>query len=160
VAPGAGPRIGERSEVAARVRAFRARGATGTGFCALGSIKSNLGHTGAAAGGAGVIKAGVGVEHGEIPPSLCFESPNPAIPFAGSPFRVAASLAPWPASADGLAPRAGGTLLRPRGADRGGDRGRGAGAGGGVAGPSLAAPVALGAERGGAGGGDRSPGGA
>src|SRR4029450_1523625 len=74
------------------------------GYCALGSIKSNLGHTDAAAGIAGLLKTVLALKHGQIPPSLHFESPNPAIDFSASPFYVATELTEWKAQG----PRRGG----------------------------------------------------
>src|SRR5262249_26802811 len=65
------------------------------GFCGMGSVKTNTGHTAAAAGAAGLIKAALILERGEIPPSLHFEQPNPEIDFAGSPFYVVQRLQPW-----------------------------------------------------------------
>ncbi|MEM9292775.1 MAG: beta-ketoacyl synthase N-terminal-like domain-containing protein [Acidobacteriota bacterium] len=73
--------------------------------CWLGSVKTNLGHLDAAAGVAGLIKAVLALQHGELPPSLHFESPNPRLPFDGSRFRVAAQLQPWER------PRRGGATL-------------------------------------------------
>ncbi len=66
-------------------------------FCALGSVKTNIGHLGPAAGVAGLIKTALALEHKELPPSLHFERPNPAIDFASSPFYVNRELRPWPA---------------------------------------------------------------
>src|SRR5579859_371206 len=65
--------------------------------CALGSVKTNLGHLEAAAGIAGLIKVALALRHGEIPPSLHFEKPNPHIPFDELPLRVQTTLSPWPA---------------------------------------------------------------
>jgi amino acid adenylation domain-containing protein len=108
-AHGSATPIGDPIEVAALTRAFRARQtapAAGTpeearrgfcGFCAIGSVKSNIGHTGSAAGIAGLLKTVLALEHREIPPSLHFETPNPRLQLEGSPFRVATALAPWPA---------------------------------------------------------------
>jgi len=64
--------------------------------CALGSVKTNLGHLEAAAGIAGLIKLALALRHREIPPSLHFEHPNPHIPFQDLPLRVQTELAPWP----------------------------------------------------------------
>src|SRR6185436_5366204 len=64
-----------------------------------GSLKTNLGHLDSAAGAAGFVKAALAVERGEIPPTLHFTAPNPAIDFASSPFFVNAELRPWPGSA-------------------------------------------------------------
>jgi amino acid adenylation domain-containing protein len=65
------------------------------GFCALGSIKSNMGHLTAAAGVAGLIKTILAMNNKLIPPSLGFEKPNPAIDFENSPFFVNAKLSNW-----------------------------------------------------------------
>ena len=65
--------------------------------CALGSVKTNLGHLEAAAGIAGLIKVALALRHREIPPSLHFEKPNPHIPFDELPLRVQTTLGPWPA---------------------------------------------------------------
>jgi len=66
------------------------------GFCAIGSIKTNIGHTAAAAGVAGVIKVLLSFRHGKLPPSRNFERPNPLIDFANSPFFVNTELRDWP----------------------------------------------------------------
>ena len=99
--------IGDPIELSGLVRAFREGGAGDRRqTCALGSIKSNMGHTGAAAGVAGLIKTVLSLEHRQIPPSLYFESPNPAIDLAATPFFVNNSLAAWPAN-EGVPRRAG-----------------------------------------------------
>ncbi|HKE58549.1 MAG TPA: type I polyketide synthase, partial [Pyrinomonadaceae bacterium] len=91
---GTGTALGDPAEVAALTRAFRSQ--TGAnGFCALGSVKTNIGHTEAAAGVAGLIKTVLALKHRQIPPSLHFETPNPEIDFANSPFYVNASLREW-----------------------------------------------------------------
>jgi amino acid adenylation domain-containing protein len=103
---GTGTPLGDPIEVAALVRAFgtaRRRG----GGCALGSVKTNLGHLGAAAGIAGLIKATLALERREIPASLHFSRPNPRLELgAESPFYVNVDLAAWPAE-DGVPRRAG-----------------------------------------------------
>ena len=87
--------LGDPMEVEALTRAFRVQ--TGdTGFCGVGSIKSNLGHTVIAAGVAGVIKVAMAMTREAIPASLHFKAPNTKIDFAGSPFFVNAELRPWP----------------------------------------------------------------
>src|SRR5262249_19994324 len=93
-AHGTGTPVGDPIEVAALTKAFAAS-TTRTGFCAIGTVKSNVGHLDAAAGVVGFIKAALAVHHGVIPPSLHFESPNPRIDFASSPFFVNAALRPW-----------------------------------------------------------------
>ncbi|MGB9513234.1 MAG: beta-ketoacyl synthase N-terminal-like domain-containing protein, partial [Candidatus Acidiferrum sp.] len=65
--------------------------------CALGSVKTNLGHLEAAAGIAGLIKVALALRHREIPASLHFKNPNPHIPFDTLPLRVQTTLSPWPA---------------------------------------------------------------
>lgn len=65
------------------------------GYCAIGSIKSNMGHLTAAAGVAGVIKTMLALKHKKIPASLGFEKPNPTIDFENSPFYVNHTFADW-----------------------------------------------------------------
>jgi myxalamid-type polyketide synthase MxaE and MxaD len=65
--------------------------------CAIGSVKTNLGHLEAAAGIAGLIKVALALRHREIPPSLHFEEPNPHIPFDELPLHVQTTLGSWPA---------------------------------------------------------------
>ncbi|HEX6199631.1 MAG TPA: beta-ketoacyl synthase N-terminal-like domain-containing protein, partial [Thermoanaerobaculia bacterium] len=85
--------MGDPIEVQGLTRAFGACRAGGRKTCALGSVKTNLGHLDAAAGVAGLIKAVLALERREIPPSLHFEEPNPEIDFG--PFFVADRLLPW-----------------------------------------------------------------
>ncbi|TNC50405.1 SDR family NAD(P)-dependent oxidoreductase [Rubellimicrobium rubrum] len=92
---GTGTYLGDPIEVAALTDAFR-KTTDKVGFCRLGSVKTNIGHLDTAAGVASLAKVALALKHGEIPPSLGFEAPNPAIPFDGSPFRVADRLQPWP----------------------------------------------------------------
>jgi len=95
-AHGTGTPLGDPIEMAALTRAFRT-GTAKRGFCAVGSIKTNLGHLDSASGIAGLIKTVLALEHREIPPSLHFTRPNPQIDFAGSPFFVNDRLRPWEA---------------------------------------------------------------
>jgi acyl transferase domain-containing protein/acyl-CoA synthetase (AMP-forming)/AMP-acid ligase II/acyl carrier protein len=76
----------------------RAEGET----CAIGSVKSNIGHLEAAAGIASLIKVALALKHREIPPSLHFRKPNPHIAFETLRLRVQQSLSPWPET-DGAA---------------------------------------------------------
>jgi amino acid adenylation domain-containing protein len=92
---GTGTVLGDPIEVAGLTRAYRRR-TDARGFCALGSVKTNIGHLDAGAMAAGLIKTVLALEHEELPPSLHFETPNPAIDFATSPFFVQAALGPWP----------------------------------------------------------------
>jgi phthiocerol/phenolphthiocerol synthesis type-I polyketide synthase E len=96
-AHGTGTSLGDPIEVAALTKAFRA-GTDQKQFCALSAVKGNIGHLEAASGIAGLIKAVLALQHGEIPATLNFTSPNPRIDFANSPFHVAAKLQSWPAS--------------------------------------------------------------
>jgi acyl transferase domain-containing protein/acyl carrier protein len=93
-AHGTGTALGDPIEVAALTQAFRSS-TDKTAFCALGSLKTNIGHLGAAAGVAGLIKTVLALQHQALPPSLHFEQPNPAIPFADSPFYVNRRLTAW-----------------------------------------------------------------
>lgn len=91
---GTGTLIGDPIEVAALTQAYRTQ-TQKSGYCAIGSLKSNIGHLGEAAGIAGLIKTVLSLEHREIPASLNFEVPNPRIDFAKSPFYVNARTQPW-----------------------------------------------------------------
>ncbi|HYO68706.1 MAG TPA: condensation domain-containing protein, partial [Archangium sp.] len=93
-AHGTGTPLGDPIEVSALTRAFR-RDTDARGYCALGSVKTNIGHLDTAAGIAGLLKATLALHHEEIPASLHFERPNPAIDFSGSPFFVASERRPW-----------------------------------------------------------------
>jgi len=93
-AHGTGTAIGDPIEVAALTQAFRLQ-TKKKYFCALGSVKTNLGHLDPAAGVASLIKTVLSLKHKELPPSLHFKSANPRIPFSGSPFYVNAKLTKW-----------------------------------------------------------------
>ncbi|HYN84433.1 MAG TPA: type I polyketide synthase [Pyrinomonadaceae bacterium] len=86
--------LGDPVEVAALTQAFRAE-TQARNFCAVGSLKSNVGHLDTAAGVGGLIKTALALEHRLIPPSLHFESPNPQIDFENSPFYVNDKLSDW-----------------------------------------------------------------
>jgi amino acid adenylation domain-containing protein len=94
-AHGTGTALGDPIEVAALTEVFA--DAERSGRCALGSVKTNLGHLDTAAGVIGLIKTVLALEHGEIPASLHFETPNPQIDFTRGPFYVNSALTPWPA---------------------------------------------------------------
>ena len=91
---GTATELGDTIEITALTRAFRAH-TDRTGFCAVSAVKSNVGHLETAAGIAGMMKAVLALEHGEIPPVVHFTEPNPRIDFASSPFYVADRLVPW-----------------------------------------------------------------
>ncbi|MEW6735756.1 MAG: amino acid adenylation domain-containing protein, partial [Acidobacteriota bacterium] len=87
--------MGDPIEVTALTKAFRTS-TNATGFCALGSVKTNIGHLDAAAGVAGLIKTVLSLKEQMLPASLNFHQPNPNIDFANSPFYVNNRLKPWP----------------------------------------------------------------
>ncbi len=93
-AHGTGTNIGDPIEIKALTNAFRARTAK-TGFCGIGSVKSNLGHLDAAAGMASIIKLLLCFEHGTLVPTLHFSSPNPQIDLATSPFYIVDKITDW-----------------------------------------------------------------
>ncbi len=93
-AHGTGTRVGDPIEVAALTEAFR-RSTAERGFCALGSLKGNLGHTGAASGVAGLIKAAFAVERGVIPPTVHYRAANPDLELGSSPFFINSAAVPW-----------------------------------------------------------------
>jgi acyl transferase domain-containing protein/acyl carrier protein len=95
---GTGTSLGDPIEIAALTKVFRSR-TERKDFCAIGSVKTNIGHLDAAAGIAGLIKAALILQHKCIPPSLHFTAPNPQIDFANSPFYVNTSLTDWPTTA-------------------------------------------------------------
>ena len=90
-AHGTGTPLGDPIEFAALTRAFR-RHTDRHQFCAIGSVKSNVGHLDEAAGVTGLIKAALSLYHRKIPPSLHFRTPNPELAYEESPFFVNADL--------------------------------------------------------------------
>jgi amino acid adenylation domain-containing protein len=90
--------LGDPIEVAGLTKAFGAS-TTDLQFCALGSVKSNIGHLDAAAGVTGLIKTALALKFQVLPPSLHYRRPNSQIDFSKTPFYVNASLTPWPESA-------------------------------------------------------------
>ncbi|MEZ5964293.1 MAG: SDR family NAD(P)-dependent oxidoreductase [Planctomycetota bacterium] len=94
-AHGTGTQVGDPIEVAAISQAYR-KHTEARNYCALGSLKTNIGHLDTAAGVAGLIKVASALEHAELPPSLHFDEPNPIIDFESSPFFVNTELRPWP----------------------------------------------------------------
>lgn len=86
--------LGDPIEVAALTKAFK-RAAGERQFCAIGSVKGNIGHLDAAAGAAGLIKTALSLKYGIIPATLHFKAPNPHIDFSSTPFVVNAQLTRW-----------------------------------------------------------------
>ncbi|MHB2147702.1 type I polyketide synthase [Calditrichota bacterium LG25] len=91
---GTGTSLGDPIEIKALTQVFREQ-TDRKQFCAIGSVKTNIGHLDAAAGVAGLIKATLALHHKQIPPSLHFEKPNPQIDFENSPFYVNTKLRDW-----------------------------------------------------------------
>ena len=94
-AHGTGTFLGDPIEAGALGAVLAVDRAPGT-LCAVGSVKTNIGHLEAAAGIAGLIKVALSLEHRAIPPSLHFNEPNPHIPFGALRLRVPKILEPWP----------------------------------------------------------------
>lgn len=92
-AHGSGTALGDPIEIAALAAAFE--GTTRTAPCAIGSVKTNIGHLDAAAGIAGLIKTVLALEHKELPPSLHFTTPNSQIDFESSGIEVNDKLRRW-----------------------------------------------------------------
>src|SRR5438128_2094532 len=88
--------LGDPIEVAGLTKAFRL-GTQAKQFCALGSVKTNIGHLDVAAGAAGLIKTALSLHHKIIPASLHFTGPNPKLDLEDSPFYVNAALREWKA---------------------------------------------------------------
>ncbi|HEY0789748.1 MAG TPA: SDR family NAD(P)-dependent oxidoreductase, partial [Chthoniobacterales bacterium] len=99
-AHGTGTKLGDPIEVEALTNSFRQFTAEKQ-FCAIGSLKTNLGHTMAAAGICGLVKVLLCLRHGQIPASLNLRQTNPYIDFEHSPFFVNTILRPWPANSTG-----------------------------------------------------------
>ncbi|HTE44994.1 MAG TPA: polyketide synthase, partial [Gemmatimonadaceae bacterium] len=90
-AHGTGTTLGDPIEIAGLTEAFR-KHTTRAGYCAIGTVKTNIGHLDVAAGVTAFIKTVLMLENRQLPPSLHFNNPNPAIDFATSPFYVNTSL--------------------------------------------------------------------
>ncbi len=93
-AHGTGTKLGDPIEISALTAAFRAS-TERKEYCAVGSVKTNIGHLDVASGVTGLIKAALAVAHKLLPPSPNFQEPNPNIDFANSPFYVNTGLKPW-----------------------------------------------------------------
>ncbi|UTH76435.1 SDR family NAD(P)-dependent oxidoreductase [Chromobacterium sp. IIBBL 290-4] len=94
-AHGTGTPLGDPIEFEGLARAFRAASTDRRASCALGSIKSNIGHAVTAAGVAGLLKLVLALRHGQIPPVANFKAGNPRIDFEGSPFYLNTELSDW-----------------------------------------------------------------
>lgn len=95
---GTGTPLGDPIEIAALTEVF-SENTDEKGFCAIGSVKTNVGHLDVASGVTGFIKSVLSLYHKQIPPSLHYQAPNPKIDFANSPFYVNTELTAWPSGA-------------------------------------------------------------
>ena len=93
-AHGTGTPLGDPIEIEALTKVFRLR-TDKKEFCAIGSVKTNIGHLDAAAGITGLIKTILSLRNRMLPPSLNFRSPNPKLNIKESPFFVNNSLTAW-----------------------------------------------------------------
>jgi len=93
--------LGDPIEIAGLTKAFSV-GTADRQFCAIGSVKSNVGHLDAAAGVTGLIKTALALKTGRLPATLHYQRPNPQIDFATTPFFVNDRLREWP---DTVGPR-------------------------------------------------------
>ena len=93
-AHGTATELGDPIEVTSLTKAYQAH-TDETGYCAIGSVKTNIGHLDRAAGVSGLIKTVMALEHGIIPASLHYQAPNPEIDFEHSPFFVNAARSEW-----------------------------------------------------------------
>ena len=96
-AHGTGTSLGDPIEIAGLTQAFRAGGAVGNGSCAIGALKTNIGHLDAAAGVAGLIKTALALHHRTLPATLHFQAPNPKLDLDNTPFVVNTRCRPWDA---------------------------------------------------------------
>jgi acyl transferase domain-containing protein/NAD(P)-dependent dehydrogenase (short-subunit alcohol dehydrogenase family) len=94
-AHGTGTIVGDAAEGMALRQAFTEAGRTDVGRCALGSVKSQIGHTKNAAGAAGMLKAVLALHHRVLPPTIKVERPNPRLELDGSPFYLNTHARPW-----------------------------------------------------------------
>jgi malonyl CoA-acyl carrier protein transacylase len=93
-AHGTGTQMGDPIEIMALTQAFR-QNTPENGFCAVGSVKTNIGHLIEASGISGLIKTVLALKYKQLPPSLHFFKPNPNIDFGNSPFYVNTALSEW-----------------------------------------------------------------
>jgi acyl transferase domain-containing protein len=92
---GTATKLGDPIEINALTKAYRTMGAKKNGYCAVGALKSNVGHMDVVAGTGGLIKAVLALKNLEIPPTLNYEKPNPEINFPNTPFYVCSKLTSW-----------------------------------------------------------------
>ena len=100
-AHGTGTSAGDAAEFTALGEVFGAAGRPDRPWCALGSVKSQIGHTKAAAGAAGMLKAVLALQQKVLPPTIKVDRPNPALGLEGSPFYLNTATRPWVRPAGG-----------------------------------------------------------
>ncbi|MDQ7802935.1 beta-ketoacyl synthase N-terminal-like domain-containing protein [Amycolatopsis sp. A133] len=96
-AHGTGTALGDPIEINSLSTVY-GHGVPDTGWCAIGSVKSNIGHLSQAAGVVALIKTVLAMEHGLIPPTINYAEPNPGIDFPRSPFYPARTVTKWEAA--------------------------------------------------------------
>ncbi|MFH9659579.1 SDR family NAD(P)-dependent oxidoreductase [Streptomyces sp. NPDC017248] len=94
-AHGTGTLAGDVAELGGLTQVFEESGRTDPGWCALGSVKSQIGHTKAAAGAVGLLKAVLALRHRTYPPTIKVDRPNPRLPLTGGPFYLNTEVRPW-----------------------------------------------------------------
>ncbi|MFJ4839924.1 SDR family NAD(P)-dependent oxidoreductase [Streptomyces sp. NPDC088746] len=94
-AHGTGTKAGDTAELAALGEVFGAAGRPDGQWCAIGSVKSQIGHTKCAAGAAGLLKAVMALHHKVLPPTVKVDRPNPAAATPDGPFYVNTETRPW-----------------------------------------------------------------
>lgn len=99
-AHGTATKVGDVVEVAGLKQAFNRLGAQRVNYCGLTSVKSNIGHLKSAAGIAGLVKAVLSIYNHKLPPTANFESINPRLELAGSPFYILDEVREWQASSE------------------------------------------------------------
>jgi acyl transferase domain-containing protein len=102
-AHGTGTKAGDVAEFEGLRLVFDAAGREERQWCALGSVKSQIGHAKAAAGAAGLFKAVMALHHGVLPPTIKVDAPNPKLGLEESPFYLSTKARPW--VRDGRHPR-------------------------------------------------------
>ncbi len=94
-AHGTGTKAGDAAEFGGLRMVFEESGSTDTGWCALGSVKSQVGHTKAAAGAAGLFKAVMALHHKVLPPTIKVQKPDPKLQIDSTPFYLNTVARPW-----------------------------------------------------------------
>ena len=99
-AHGTGTSAGDAAEFAALRQVYGESGRADPQWCAIGSVKSQIGHTKCAAGAVGLLKAVLALNHKVLPPMIKVDRPNPAMTIDGSPFYLNTRARPWVRPAD------------------------------------------------------------